>query len=172
MKNDAEWEIFHSAWDLLKFKQRVINMLKQSQLVVEDSQLVVCGRQTAEGDVSCEPVRLLPAKIKWYSMRHLLIKTDTEFTPTASMSISQCSKNSGDLVFISIILIIKGDTMCAQSWPPSHPGSGDDDINNNWGETWAGGEEAARNVWPSVNNWTRASGKNRAWTSLSWSDTL
>ena len=52
-------------------------------------------------------------------MRHLLIKTDTEFTPTASMSISQASKNSGDLVFIKIILIIKGDTMCAQSWPPT-----------------------------------------------------
>ena len=52
-------------------------------------------------------------------MRHLLIKTDTEFTPTASMSISQASKNLGDLVFIKIILIIKGDTMCAQSWLPT-----------------------------------------------------
>ena len=58
----------------------------------------------------------------------------------------------------------------------SHPGRGggedDDDINNNWGETWSGGGEAARNVWPSVNNWTRASGKNRACISLTWSDTL
>ena len=27
MKNDIEWKIFHSAWDLLKLKQRVINML-------------------------------------------------------------------------------------------------------------------------------------------------
>ena len=42
-----------------------------------------------------------------------------EFTPTASMSISQASKNPGDLVFIKIILIIKGDTMCAQSWLPT-----------------------------------------------------
>ena len=55
-------------------------------------------------------------------MRHLLIKPDTEFTPTASLSISEAGKKPGDLVFIKIILIIKGDTMCAQSWLPTQAG--------------------------------------------------
>ena len=73
-------------------------------------------------------------------MRHLLIKPDTEFTPTASLSISEASKKPGDLVFIKIILIIKGDTMCAQSRLPTQAEErGDDDINPNWRETWSEG---------------------------------
>ena len=69
---------------------------------------------------SCEPVSQTAAsKDQMILLRHLLIKTDMEFTPTASMSISEVSKKLGDLVFIKIILIIKGDTMCAQSWLPT-----------------------------------------------------
>ena len=87
--------------DLLKFKQRLIYMLKPSGSCRE-VEFVVSIIPAGEWDVG---------RIKWYSMRHLLIKPDTSSHPPASTSSSRRGKKLGDIVFIKIVLIIKEDRL-------------------------------------------------------------
>ena len=87
--------------DLLKFKQRLIYMLKPSGSCRE-VEFVVSIIPPGEWDVG---------RIKWYSMRHLLIKPDTSSHPPASTSSSRRGKKLGDIVFIKIVLIIKEDRL-------------------------------------------------------------
>ena len=92
------------------------------------------------------------------------------------MSISEVSKKLGDLVFIKIILIIKGDTMCAQSWLPTQAEEeeeGEMMISTITEEKPGLGAVRQRGTCDHQSIIEHEPpGKNRACTSLSWSDTL